>query len=57
VIGFEVLNEPHGGYIELESLLKWNDRKELRLGDSPSALQSFLLGEGVPQVSNYTNSS
>jgi hypothetical protein len=49
VVGFEVLNEPHCGFIGLQSLHQWNELKELRLGDSPSALQSFLLGEGVPQ--------
>lgn len=49
VVGFEVLNEPHCGFIGLQSLHEWNELKELRLGDSPSALQSFLLGEGVPQ--------
>jgi hypothetical protein len=51
VVGFEVLNEPHAGYIGLESLGSWNEKKELRLGESPTALQSFLLGEGIPQVS------
>lgn len=50
VVGFEVINEPHPGYIGLESLHSWDELKELRLGESPTALQSFLLGEGIPQV-------
>ena len=49
-MGFEAINEPHPGYVGLESLTSWNELKELRLGDSPNALQSFLMGEGVPQV-------
>lgn len=50
MVGFEVINEPHPGYIGLESLHAWDELKELRLGESPSALQSFLMGDGVPQV-------
>ena len=56
VVGFEVMNEPHTGYIGLESLYKWDELKELRLGCSPSAIQSFLLASGIPQVRNQIKS-
>lgn len=49
VIGFEVINEPHHGYIGLENLNKFNETETLFLGEVPSALQSFCLGMGYPQ--------
>ncbi|KAJ1507489.1 hypothetical protein HMI54_004080 [Coelomomyces lativittatus] len=50
VIGFEVMNEPHQGYVGLRDLTKYDPVETLMLGDSPSALQSFCLGEGIPQL-------
>ncbi|KAJ3414951.1 hypothetical protein HDV05_005782 [Chytridiales sp. JEL 0842] len=48
VIGFEAMNEPHPGYIGLQSLNHFDQYKDLHFGPSPSALQSFALGTGVP---------
>ncbi|KAI8910703.1 glycoside hydrolase superfamily [Powellomyces hirtus] len=49
VIGFEVINEPHFGYIGLPSLHSFDPLKELHYGPVPSALQSMALGAGIPQ--------
>ncbi|PKY22164.1 glycoside hydrolase [Rhizophagus irregularis] len=49
VIGFELMNEPHQGYIGLADLHRYDGGKTLVFGDSPSALQSFALGDGIPQ--------
>ncbi|ORZ37820.1 hypothetical protein BCR44DRAFT_1459522 [Catenaria anguillulae PL171] len=49
VIGFEVMNEPHQGYIGLHDMTRFDPTEALLLGDNPSALQSFLLGEGIEQ--------
>ncbi|CED85016.1 Glycoside hydrolase, superfamily [Phaffia rhodozyma] len=57
VVGFEMLNEPHHGYIGLPSLHSFNYNTDLHLSDCPSALQSFALGAGHPQtVPHYTRS-
>ncbi|GJJ76555.1 endoglycosylceramidase [Entomortierella parvispora] len=47
VIGFEVMNEPHPGYIGLENLRKYDFNSNLVFGDFPSALESFGLGDGM----------
>ncbi|KAJ3155211.1 hypothetical protein HDU89_007402 [Geranomyces variabilis] len=49
VVGFEVINEPHFGYIGLKSLHAFDPLKELHFGPVPSALQSMALGAGIPQ--------
>ncbi|RKP14740.1 glycoside hydrolase superfamily [Piptocephalis cylindrospora] len=49
LLGMEVMNEPHPGYIGLKSFHEWNHGKDLVFGDSPSALQSMALGDGIPQ--------
>ncbi|KAI9320157.1 glycoside hydrolase superfamily [Dichotomocladium elegans] len=49
VIGFEVLNEPHPGYIGLEHLDAFDPIVNLIFGDAPSPLQCFALGDGIPQ--------
>lgn len=49
VIGFEVMNEPHPGYIGLETLHQFDPIVNLIFGDSPTPLQSFALGDGIPQ--------
>ncbi|CAG8464688.1 11322_t:CDS:10 [Ambispora leptoticha] len=49
VMGFEMMNEPHHGYIGLKNLDQFDPITTLVFGDSPSALQSFALGDGIPQ--------
>ncbi|KXS15233.1 glycoside hydrolase family 5 protein [Gonapodya prolifera JEL478] len=48
VIGFDTLNEPSHGYIGLPSISALDPRQEARNGPTPTALQSFALGEGAP---------
>lgn len=49
VLGFEVMNEPHPGYIGLQTLTKYDSAINLIFGDSPTALQALALGDGIPQ--------
>eukprot|EP00158_Paraphelidium_tribonemae_P006707 Partr_v1_DN27943_c0_g1_i1_m11403 putative Cellulase (glycosyl hydrolase family 5) len=57
VIGIEIMNEPHSGYIGIETLEKYDYDKHLHLGPSPTALQSFALGSGLTQdVAVYARS-
>ncbi|CAO3686685.1 unnamed protein product [Umbelopsis ramanniana] len=49
VLGFEVINEPHPGYIGLQTLTKYDSAINLIFGDSPTALQALALGDGIPQ--------
>ncbi|KAL3896641.1 MAG: hypothetical protein SGCHY_003938 [Lobulomycetales sp.] len=54
VIGFEVMNEPHPGYVDLPRISDHFDQNSnLNLGASPSALQSFAAGDGIPQTVDY----
>ncbi|TNY21435.1 cytoplasmic protein [Rhodotorula diobovata] len=46
VMGFEVMNEPHKGYIELLSPYAWDFTADLAIGYFPSAVQSWALGCG-----------
>ncbi|KAI1792651.1 glycoside hydrolase family 5 protein [Ganoderma leucocontextum] len=46
VIGFEMMNEPHRGYIELQSMHAFDYNTDLHLGHVPTAFQSFMLGSG-----------
>ncbi|KAI0069139.1 glycoside hydrolase family 5 protein [Artomyces pyxidatus] len=48
VLGFEMMNEPHRGYIDLPSLHAFDYNTDLHLSHVPSALQSFMLGSGHP---------
>ncbi|GAA5851965.1 hypothetical protein JCM8547_000111 [Rhodosporidiobolus lusitaniae] len=48
VVGFEVINEPHRGYIELLSPYSWDFNTDLAIGYFPSAAQSWALGSGHP---------
>ncbi|KAF8521332.1 glycoside hydrolase family 5 protein [Gautieria morchelliformis] len=50
VLGFEMLNEPHRGYIELESLHAFDYNTDLHLREIPSALAGFTLGAGHPTL-------
>ncbi|CAG8699606.1 86_t:CDS:2 [Acaulospora morrowiae] len=49
VMGFELMNEPHPGYIGLSDFNRYDAGATLVFGDSPSALQSFALGDGLTQ--------
>ncbi|CAH7668794.1 family 5 glycoside hydrolase [Phakopsora pachyrhizi] len=49
VIGFEPMNEPHRGFIDLHSPYRWNPITDLHLQDCPSFLQSVALADGHPQ--------
>lgn len=49
VLGFEVMNEPHPGYIGLPTLHKYDSVVNLIFGDSPTPLQGFALGDGISQ--------
>ncbi|KAL1721732.1 glycoside hydrolase family 5 protein [Schizophyllum commune] len=57
VIGFEVMNEPHRGYIDLKSLHSFDYNTDLHLSYVPTAFQSFQLGAGRPtEVAHWTRS-
>jgi hypothetical protein len=43
VVGFELINEPHRGYIELLSPYSWDFNTDLAIGYFPSAVQSCVL--------------
>ncbi|GJJ07312.1 hypothetical protein Clacol_001513 [Clathrus columnatus] len=48
VIGFQMLNEPHRGYIELQSFHRFDYNTDLHYGEIPSVLASYTLGAGYP---------
>ncbi|KAF7731799.1 hypothetical protein EC973_008314 [Apophysomyces ossiformis] len=50
VMGFEVMNEPHPGYIGMKDLHEFDPIVNLIFGDAPTPLQSFALGDGIPQT-------
>ncbi|TFK28296.1 cytoplasmic protein [Coprinopsis marcescibilis] len=50
VLGFQMMNEPHRGYIELPTLHSFDYNTDLHLGHVPSAFQSFQLGAGYPTL-------
>ncbi|KZT08198.1 glycoside hydrolase family 5 protein [Laetiporus sulphureus 93-53] len=57
VLGFEIMNEPHRGYIELKSMHAFDYNTDLHLGHVPTAFQSFMLGAGYPtEVGFWTRS-
>ncbi|KAI8605323.1 glycoside hydrolase superfamily [Dissophora ornata] len=47
IVGFEVMNEPHPGYVGLKSLKRYDFNTNLFFGDFPSALEAFALGDGM----------
>lgn len=53
VLGFEVLNEPHRGLIELHSWDSWKYETDLHIGHFPSLLQAVALGDGHKQSVPY----
>lgn len=46
VLGLETVNEPSEGYIGYPILSQIPKERELRMGPTPTAFQSFILGEG-----------
>ncbi|OWZ36538.1 cytoplasmic protein [Cryptococcus neoformans AD2-60a] len=58
VMGFELMNEPHPGFIGIQSIHEWDYTTDLHLGQFPSPLQSFSMGAGhpTPNVPVYTRS-
>ncbi|CDO92544.1 unnamed protein product [Kluyveromyces dobzhanskii CBS 2104] len=46
VLGLETVNEPNEGYIGYPILSQIPKERELRMGPTPTAFQSFILGEG-----------
>ncbi|WVQ85927.1 hypothetical protein IAT38_008095 [Cryptococcus sp. DSM 104549] len=58
VMGFELMNEPHPGFIGLASIHEWDYNTDLHLGQFPSPLQSFSMGAGhpTPNVPVYARS-
>ncbi|KAF5384366.1 hypothetical protein D9615_003481 [Tricholomella constricta] len=57
VLGFEMMNEPHRGYIDLQSFHFFDYNTDLHLSYCPTAFQSFQLGAGHPtEVAVWTRS-
>ncbi|KAJ3207820.1 hypothetical protein HDU67_007205 [Dinochytrium kinnereticum] len=57
VMGFEVMNEPHFGYIGMPSIYRFDPLTTLHYGPFPSALESFALGSGASlEVDNWVQS-
>lgn len=50
VIGFQMMNEPHRGYIALKSMYSFDYNTELHLSHIPSTIESFQLGAGHPTL-------
>ena len=53
IIGLESMNEPSNGYIGIKNLGKLSSDRHLKLGTTPTSLQSFLLGEGIDCTVEY----
>ncbi|KAG8760210.1 hypothetical protein FRC11_000765 [Ceratobasidium sp. 423] len=57
VVGFELMNEPHRGYVSTPSLHSFDYNTDLHFHDTPNALQSFALGAGhAVQIPHYVRS-
>jgi hypothetical protein len=50
VMGVDVMNEPHRGYVGVTDWNKWNYDTDLHIGHFPSLLQSLALGSGYKQA-------
>ncbi|KAJ1322981.1 glycoside hydrolase family 5 C-terminal domain-containing protein [Microdochium nivale] len=48
-IGFEAMNEPHRGMVNLHSVDNWNYDTDLHIGHYPSLPQALALGSGHAQ--------
>lgn len=56
-LGFEPMNEPDRGLVNLGSFYGWNYNTDLHIGFHPSLLQALALGSGFAQnVSYYVKS-
>lgn len=49
LIGCDLMNEPHRGYVGLYSYDQWCYETDLHVGHFPSALQGWALADGHPQ--------
>ncbi|KAF5025416.1 hypothetical protein F66182_2518 [Fusarium sp. NRRL 66182] len=52
-VGFEPLNEPHRGLVNLHHFHFWNYDTDLHIGHCPSLAQSLALGSGHAQEVDY----
>lgn len=52
-LGFEPINEPHRGLIELHDFHSWNYNTDLHIGHYPSFAQALALGSGYAQEVKY----
>ncbi|KAF4465848.1 glycoside hydrolase family 5 [Fusarium albosuccineum] len=52
-LGFEPMNEPHRGLINLHHFHFWNYDTDLHIGHCPSLAQCLALGSGYAQEVNY----
>jgi hypothetical protein len=50
VMGIDIMNEPHRGYVGNTDWNKWNYETDLHIGHFPSLLQSLALGSGYKQA-------
>ncbi|UZJ57216.1 hypothetical protein CBS101457_006536 [Exobasidium rhododendri] len=50
VMGVDIMNEPHRGYVGATDWNKWNYDTDLHIGHFPSLLQSLALGSGYKQA-------
>ncbi|KAK7442010.1 hypothetical protein VKT23_016287 [Stygiomarasmius scandens] len=57
VLGLQMMNEPHPGYLNLKSLHSFDYNTDLHLSYVPTAFESFQLGAGHPtEVAVWTRS-
>ena len=54
ILGWDVMNEPHPGFVGLPSLTKWNPDTELHLGIMPNAVQGMILSSGGEDAPDKT---
>ncbi|SPC62692.1 uncharacterized protein UHOD_05824 [Ustilago sp. UG-2017b] len=52
-LGFEPMNEPHRGLINLHDFHSWNYDTDLHIGHYPSFIQALALGSGYKQEVKY----
>ena len=50
ILGWDVMNEPHPGFIGLPSLERWNQYVDLHLGVMPSGVQGMVLASGGENI-------
>lgn len=49
LLGFDLINEPHRGYVGLSDWHSWCYETDLHIGHFPSPIQSFALASGYKQ--------